>query len=375
NSMEQVSSPLPFTKAAIHSLNNGTVNFEEARALFNVDLSTFKATLKQLSIFVWKEANGSLVTIHRGDYEITILIKNIQKHYVVKATDSFKDVIRMLEKELMLSPGCYKLIHKHPNRSVGKVSIKTDRDWDLAVLLSKVRGCFVLLYLEVFASGQTADDDACDDDACDDDACGEDACDEDVTDDDFNVDDLDEYEYVEKFYVENAFNEDACDEVSGNLMATIPKNAILSLNNGSVTLMEAAALFQVDLSTFKARLEQLNIFVWKEVNGSLVRIHGGDYEITILLKDMGRVYSVKATDPFEYVIRMLEEQLKLSHGCYKLTYKHPNRSVGNVWVKTDRDWHFAVLHSKWRGYFVFLYLEVFASIRTADEDACDEPII
>ncbi|GJT38141.1 hypothetical protein Tco_0938006 [Tanacetum coccineum] len=368
--MEQVSSPLPFTKEAIHSLNNGSVNFEEARALFNVDLSTFKAMLKQLNIFVWKEVNGSIVTIHGGDYEITIVIKNIRKHYVMKTTDSFEDVIRMLEKQLKLSPGCYKLTYKSPNRSVGKVWIKTDRDWDLAVLLSKVRGYFVLLYLEVFASSQTADEDA----------CFEGACDEDVSDDDFYVDDLDEDEYVENFYVEDAFNEDACDEVSGNLMEPIAKEAILSLNNGSVTFEEARALFNVDLSTFKARLEQLNIYVWKEVNGSLVRIHGGDYKITILLKDMGRVYSVKATDPFEYVIRMLEEQLKLSPGCYKLTYKHPNRSVGNVWVKTDRDWHSAVLLSKWRGYFVILYLEVFASSLSydedaCDEDACDEPII
>ncbi|GKC98284.1 hypothetical protein Tco_1168559 [Tanacetum coccineum] len=131
----------------------------------------------------------------------------------------------------------------------------------------------------------------------------------------------------------------------------------------------------VDLSTFKARLEQLNIFTWKEVNGSLVRIHGGDYEITIIIKGMGRAYVVKATDSFEDVIRMLEKQLKLSPGCYKLTYKHPNRSVGNVWVKTDRDWHSAVLLSKWRGYFVILYLEVFASSLSYDEDACDEPII
>ncbi|GKA34535.1 hypothetical protein Tco_0720964 [Tanacetum coccineum] len=206
---------------------------------YEVDLSTFKATLKQLNIFVWKEVNGSLVTIHGGDYEITILIKNIGKHYVVKATDSFEDVIRMLEKQLKLSPGCYKLTYKHPNRSVGKVWVKTDRDWDIAVLLSKVRGYFVLLYLEVFASSQAADEDACDDDAC-----FEGACDEDVTDDDFYVDDLDEYEYFEEFYVEDAFNEDACDE---NLMELMTEEAIRSLNNGSVTFEDARALFHVSL--------------------------------------------------------------------------------------------------------------------------------
>ncbi|GKE49615.1 hypothetical protein Tco_1480873, partial [Tanacetum coccineum] len=98
-----------------------------------------------------------------------------------------------------------------------------------------------------------------------------------------------------------------------------------------------------------------------------------DYEISILLKGLGALYVVKATDSFEYVIRMLEEQLKLSPGCYKLTYKHPNRSIGYVWLKTDRDWHNAVLLSKVRGYFVLLYLEVFASRQTI-EDSCDEPI-
>ncbi|GKF19309.1 hypothetical protein Tco_0067947, partial [Tanacetum coccineum] len=128
-----------------------------------------------------------------------------------------------------------------------------------------------------------------------------------------------------------------------------------------------------DLSTFKARLEQLNIFVWKEVNGSLVRIHGGDYEISILLKGLGALCVVKATDSFEYVIRLLEEECKLSPGYYKLTYKHPNRSIGYVWLKTDCDWHFVASLAKVRGYFVLLYLEVFASRQTI-EDSCDEPI-
>ncbi|GKB57645.1 hypothetical protein Tco_0913831, partial [Tanacetum coccineum] len=72
--------------------------------------------------------------------------------------------------------------------------------------------------------------------------------------------------------------------------------------------------------------------------------------------------------------RLLEEKNKLSPGCYKLTYKHPNRSIGYVWLKTDRDWHFAASLAKVRGYFVILYLEVFASRLTADEDACYEPI-
>ncbi|GKF39337.1 hypothetical protein Tco_0119398, partial [Tanacetum coccineum] len=135
----------------------------------------------------------------------------------------------------------------------GKVWVKTDRDWDSVVLFSQLRGYFVLLDLEVFESSQTADEDACDkdacdkdacdDDACDDDACFEGACDEDLTDDDFYVDDFDEDDFVGNFYVEDAFNGDACDAVPGNSMEHITKEAILSLNNGSVTFEQARASF------------------------------------------------------------------------------------------------------------------------------------
>ncbi|GKC68134.1 hypothetical protein Tco_1100732, partial [Tanacetum coccineum] len=352
NSMEHVLSPLPFTKEAVHSLNNGSVNFQDAPALFNVDMSTFKALLKQINIFAWKEVNGSLVRIHRGDYDITILIKGMRKRYVVKITDSFEDIIRMLEKDLKLSPGCYKLTYKHANRKVGKVWLKTDRDWDFAVLFAQICGYFVLLDLEVFESSQTCDEDACDDDACDDDAwddvacdddaCFEGACDEDLTDDDFYVDDFDEDDFVGKFYVEDAFN-DACVEVT--IAIQIPH--IKSVPSQWKTVIFYDQHHEFDLSTFKAMLVQINIFVWKEPNGGLVGIHGGDYEINILFRSLGRGYVVKGSKSFEDVIRMLEKQLKLSPGCYKLTYKHPNRSVGNVWVKTDRDWQIAVLLSKW----------------------------
>nr|GFC81819.1 aldehyde dehydrogenase, conserved site-containing protein [Tanacetum cinerariifolium]GFC81833.1 aldehyde dehydrogenase, conserved site-containing protein [Tanacetum cinerariifolium] len=85
-------------------------------------------------------------------------------------------------------------------------------------------------------------------------------------------------------------------------MEPFTKEAILSLNNG---------LFHVDLSTFKARLVELNIFTWKEVDGSLVRVHGHDYQITINIKGMGNSYAVKDKDAFEDVIRMLEKELKV----------------------------------------------------------------
>nr|GEY44661.1 hypothetical protein [Tanacetum cinerariifolium] len=67
---------------------------------------------------------------------------------------------------------------------------------------------------------------------------------------------------------------------------------------------------------------------------------------SILLKSRGALCVVKATDPFEYVIRLLEEEFQLSPGYYKLTYKHPNRSIGYVWLKTDREWHFAASLAK-----------------------------
>ncbi|GKB55600.1 hypothetical protein Tco_0911786, partial [Tanacetum coccineum] len=195
NSMEHVLSPLPFTKEAVHSLNTGSVNFQDAPALFNVDLSTFKAMLVQINIFVWKEPNGGLVGIHGGDYEINILFRSLGRCYVVKGSKSFEDVIRMLEKQLKLSPGCYKLTYKHPNRSVRNVWVKTDRDWQIAVLLSKLRGYFVLLNLEVFPSSQTADEDACDYKALD----------EDLTDDDFYLEDFDEDDYVDPVFVEDFY--------------------------------------------------------------------------------------------------------------------------------------------------------------------------
>ncbi|GJU70279.1 RNA-directed DNA polymerase, eukaryota [Tanacetum coccineum] len=125
------------------------------------------------------------------------------------------------------------------------------------------------------------------------------------------------------------------------------KEAVLRLNNGLVTFEQARALFNVNLSTFKARLVQLNIFVSNEVNRP-VRIHGGDYLITIVIKEREKRYVVQATKPIEYVRSMIEADLRLSSGCYKLTYNLPPN--GDVWVKTDRDWHFAVEFSEERGY-------------------------
>ncbi|PWA94950.1 hypothetical protein CTI12_AA054510 [Artemisia annua] len=360
--MEQVSVPLsektiftkeknrlPLTKEAILSLNDGTVSFEEARALFNVDLSTFQKILEDFNIFVWKNADGTLKRIHVGDYLINLYIKMRGSYYffIVPSTISFEDVRSEIENCFKLSPGCYKLSFKHRSKLVS-VSVKTDRDWHFVVLFSKRRAYHVYLDLEYFPFSQTADEvawydgadlyeAASDEDfyASDEDASDEDAC---------NV------------FVEGACDENSMEQVSVPLSEKtiihpftkerlpFTEETILSLNNGTMGFEEAGALLNVDLSTFKAILEQLNIFVWKEGDGKLLRIHGGDYAFKVVIKDMRGHYAVKpkyhftvsSTLSFEAVKSMIEERLKLSPGCYKLT----NQSIGKDWVKTDRDWHF-----------------------------------
>ncbi|GJZ61273.1 RNA-directed DNA polymerase, eukaryota, reverse transcriptase zinc-binding domain protein [Tanacetum coccineum] len=195
----------------------------------------------------------------------------------------------------------------------------------------------------------------------------------------------------------------------------ITKEAILRLNNGLVTFEQARALFNVDLSTFKARLVQLNIFVSNEVNGPA---SSGCYKltyylppnrdvwvktdrdchfavefskergylvyldleicpsVTIVIKERPKCNVVQATEPFETVKSMIEVDLSLSSGCYKLTYNLPPN--GDVWVKTDHDWHFVVQFSKERGYFVYLDLEICPSGTTthlAYEDASEEEMM
>ncbi|GKE81783.1 hypothetical protein Tco_1551783, partial [Tanacetum coccineum] len=141
-----------------------------------------------------------------------------------------------------------------------------------------------------------------------------------------------------------------------------------------------------DLKTFKAKLLQENIFVWNDAKYGPVRIHGGDYQINIVIKDfrnlfyrghplypinkdIQKYYVVQGTDSFEAVNRMIEEDLKLSPGCYQLTYNYLNKPLC---VKTDRDWHYVALASSFTGYIVPLKLEVFPPSQTADEDECDE---
>ncbi|GJS32407.1 hypothetical protein Tco_0530789 [Tanacetum coccineum] len=366
-----------------------------ARALLNVDLKTFKAKLLQENIFVWNDAKYGPVRIHGGDYQINIVIKDfrnlfyrghplypinkdIQKYYVVQGTDSFEAVNRMIEEDLKLSPGCtdsfeavnrmieedlklspgcYQLTYNYLNKPL---CVKTDRDWHYVALASSFTGYIVPLKLEVFPPSQTADEDECDEDA--------------------RVEDFYDFDGFAD-YVQNNWVEDACDDVSGESMDLTTKESIISLNNGSTTFEQARAFINVVLKTFKAKLLQEEIFVWNDAKYGPVRIHGGDYQITIIIKDIQKYYAaqgtdsfkdiqkyyvVQGTDSFEFVNRMIERDLKedlmLSPGCYQLTCNYLNKSLGkDRSIKTDRGWHNVVLASSFTGYIVHLKLEVFPS--------------
>ncbi|GKC95696.1 hypothetical protein Tco_1161138 [Tanacetum coccineum] len=112
---------------------------------------------------------------------------------------------------------------------------------------------------------------------------------------------------------------------------------------------------QIDLQTFKEKLFEFNILIWSDPNGLPVRIHGGDYKIYIFINKLHIVYSVKDTDSFSYVRRLLERDLPLSPG-YELTYEKPQTSTYELLV-TDLDWHYAVEYSKVRSYRVRLNLK------------------
>ncbi|GKA53003.1 hypothetical protein Tco_0746318 [Tanacetum coccineum] len=72
---------------------------------------------------------------------------------------------------------------------------------------------------------------------------------------------------------------------------------------------------------------------------------------------------VQSTDTFEEVVRVIEMDLSLTPGHYILTYNH---LVGNIWVKLDYDWRYAVEFSKAMGYHMLLELETFPPGQIAD---------
>nr|GEV59087.1 YTH domain-containing family protein [Tanacetum cinerariifolium] len=97
----------------------------------------------------------------------------------------------------------------------------------------------------------------------------------------------------------------------------LTKEAIMSLNNNSVTFEHARSLFYVDLLTFKAKLLEFNILVWKDANGLHQRYSWGN---------------------------MIENALGLTRRCYRLTYEQPQTSAYEL-LETDLDWHYAVEYS------------------------------
>nr|GEX90658.1 reverse transcriptase [Tanacetum cinerariifolium] len=97
-----------------------------------------------------------------------------------------------------------------------------------------------------------------------------------------------------------------CDKIPWSHLSSLKKELFL-LNNGSMTLEQAASMFNVDMDTFKEMLKEKNILVWNE----------GSY-------------------PFKSVILIIEDDHKLSRGFYELSYKHSD-TVGNVLIKTDID--------------------------------------
>ncbi|PWA61426.1 YTH domain-containing family protein [Artemisia annua] len=135
----------------------------------------------------------------------------------------------------------------------------------------------------------------------------------------------------------------------------LTKEEITALNNFTVTFEHARSLFDVDLPTFKAKLMEFNILVWNEPDEIPLRIHGGDYVITIVINKISTYYRVKGTDSFSTVTNMIKYDLNLRPGGYELTYKQPQTSTYNL-LKTDLDWHYAAEGSKLRGYFLRLNL-------------------
>nr|GEZ55512.1 aldehyde dehydrogenase, conserved site-containing protein [Tanacetum cinerariifolium] len=116
-----------------------------------------------------------------------------------------------------------------------------------------------------------------------------------------------------------------------------------------------------DLSTFKAKLLEFDIFVWKEPNGLRIRIHGCDHKIFIVISNLRKLYVMRGTLSFSDVVKKIERALGLPPEGYELTYKLTQTSVYNS-LKTDRDWHYAAENSKLRGgYRVHLNMQSDAS--------------
>ncbi|GJY91362.1 hypothetical protein Tco_0506558 [Tanacetum coccineum] len=159
-------------------------------------------------------------------------------------------------------------------------------------------------------------------------------------------------------FVQNSMEGVLVGDSSVNRVRPLPltKEAVMSLKDDSVTFEYARSLFDVDLPTFKAKLLEFNILVWKDANGLPVRIHGGAYKIDMVINKIHSVFVVEGTYPFCVVRNMIEIALGLTPGRYGLTYEQPQTSAYEL-LETDLDWHHAVEYSKVRRYLVRLTLE------------------
>ncbi|PWA87239.1 hypothetical protein CTI12_AA133880 [Artemisia annua] len=134
-------------------------------------------------------------------------------------------------------------------------------------------------------------------------------------------------------------------------------------------------MFNVDFKTFKEVLDKENILVWNEPDGTHVRLHGGDYDITMLIsvaENTKKMYIVSGLDAFEDIIRRLEMEHKLTPGSYKLSYnKHFGEKKWDEVIQTDCNWHEAVRFFKSKSYIMRLDLK---KIPGADSPSASAPV-
>ncbi|GJV63163.1 hypothetical protein Tco_1473991 [Tanacetum coccineum] len=85
----------------------------------------------------------------------------------------------------------------------------------------------------------------------------------------------------------------------------------------------------VEFKTFREVLDQYCIYVGNEPDGIKIRVHGGNYKITMFLSiaEKKKMYLFKGQDMFESIRRMIEREHNLTCRSYELSYKHFDASV------------------------------------------------
>ena len=133
-------------------------------------------------------------------------------------------------------------------------------------------------------------------------------------------------------------NADGVDSSSHEYVKDVVKQSDIS---SFKSVFVYATLVLKDMLIYKRRFSDKFIikkFLILDFDGTKRRIHGGNYRITmyVSVEENLKMYYVKGWYPFEYVIRIIEEGCNLTRGCYKLSYKHFNTSVGEVLIETDQ---------------------------------------